>query len=182
MKNLTKQTGAQKTFEADTTLSRLEWTGKKIGGAHSGTIAVSSGKIAYEDGKITGDLEIDMNSISVTDLSGEWKEKLEDHLRSEDFFATAQFPKAEFKLLSVEPKGPGRYAVTGDLTIKDHSHTIRFDAEGTVEEHKMTFSGEAVIDRSKFDVRYGSRSFFASIGDKMIHDEFTVRFNFIEIN
>ena len=174
----TLSTAKQNAFEVDTKLSRLEWTGKKIGGQHQGTISLSSGEIRHEDGKISGSFEIDMASISNTDLSGEWKEKLEGHLKSDDFFGVERFPIAKLELKEAIP-AHGKFQA--NLTIKGKTHPVEFSANIKSEESKITAEGELIIDRSKYDVRYGSKSFFANIGDKMIHDDFAVKFHIIAV-
>ena len=170
-------------FEVDPTLSHLEWCGKKIGGEHAGTISLTNGRVFSENGNISGSFEVDMSSIVSTDLQGEWKEKLEGHLRSEDFFGTDKYPKAKFEITSAIPieNQPGRYALKGDLTIKASTHLVAFIIDLNMEETRMEVYGEIVVDRSKYDVRYGSKSFFANIGDKMIHDEFQIKFKIVAL-
>ncbi len=170
-------------FIIDPKLSRLEWTGKKIGGEHSGTIALSEGKFQMENGNLTGDFSIDMNSINTTDLSGEWKEKLDGHLKSEDFFGTEKFPVAKFSLTQSIPVENEKesFLVKGNLTIKDKTNEEGFVIKLKTENEKISGEGIITIDRSKYNVRYGSKSFFANIGDKMIHDTFTVKFHIIAV-
>ena len=176
-------TKGKKVFEIDPKLSHLEWHGKKIGGEHRGTISLSKGEIANEAGKISGSFEIDMTSITSTDLSGEWKEKLEGHLKSDDFFGTTNFPKAKFEITQTIPveNNPDMHIVKGNLSIKEKTHPIEFIAHIIMEGDKLSAEATAVVDRSKYDVKYASKSFFANIGDKMIHDEFTLKFNVVAI-
>lgn len=176
----TISTAKHNTYDVDAKLSRLEWTGKKIGGEHSGILSFSNGEIKNENGKITGSFEIDMTSISSTDLTGEWKEKLDGHLKSEDFFGVEKFPIAKLEITEAIPAGK-KYRIKANLTIKEKTHPVEFNADVIFEENKITAKGEVIIDRSKYDVRYGSKSFFANIGDKMIHDEFIVKFNVVAI-
>ena len=170
----------QNMYDVDTKLSSLKWTGKKIGGEHHGTISLSNGEIKNENGKILGNFEIDMTSISTTDLSGEWKEKLDGHLKSEDFFGVEKFPKAMVEITEAVPLGNG-YRAKANLTIKGKTHPVEFNADIKFEGNKISAEGEVIIDRSKYDVRYGSKSFFANIGDKMIHDDFAVKFNLVSV-
>ncbi|MBI3500906.1 MAG: YceI family protein [Bacteroidetes bacterium] len=174
----TISTAKQNVYDVDAKLSRLEWRGKKIGGEHSGIISLSSGKIYREDGKISGIFEIDIASISSTDLAGGWKEKLDGHLKSEDFFGVEKFPKATLEIMEAVPAGK-EYRVNANLTIKGKTHPVEFSAGIKFEENTISAEGEVIIDRSKYDVRYGSKSFFANIGDKMIHDDFAVKFHII---
>ncbi len=151
-------------------------------GKHQGLIDIQSGAISNTHGKITGNLVLDMSSITVTDLEGKGKDKLENHLKSEDFFSVDEHPNSSYLIKSITPmasSSPGEpnYNVTGDLTIKGITHEITFPANIQFSGNIMTADGEAVVDRSKFDVKYRSPSFFEDLGDKMIHDEFTIRFN-----
>ena len=153
--------------------SKVTWKGYKVTGEHEGTINLKDGKLMFEDNKLVGgNFVIDMTSISNQDLSGEWKEKLEGHLKSDDFFGVEKHPTASLVITNV--KGSGKnYSVTGDLTIKNITNSITFDM--TVEENSAMAALK--IDRSKFDVRYGSPSFFNDLQDKAIYDEFDINVN-----
>ena len=171
------------TYKVDTKASSLEWTGKKLTGEHTGTIHITSGSVEVQNNMIKeGKFEIDMTSIENKDLTGEWKGKLEDHLKSVDFFDTGKFPKATFIITSVKPlsvpnAGGFTHTVKGNLTIKDKTNEISFDAIMKIDATKVACVGTATVDRTKFDVKYHSKTFFAEIGDKMIYDEFQLKFN-----
>jgi len=176
----------EETYKADTKLSSLEWTGKKLTGEHSGTIMLSSGEIKVSNDAVTGGtFEIDMTTIVNKDIQDpQWKSKLEGHLKSADFFDTQKFTKAKFEITSVTPikdakNGDLTHYVKGNLTIKDKTNPIEFDAVIKIKDEKIACVGTAIIDRSKFDIKYGSKSFFPEIGDKIIYDEFTVKFNVV---
>jgi len=116
-----------------------------------------------------GEFAIDMTSITVTDLDGGMKGKLEGHLKSPDFFGVENHPVANFKITKVVPRGTGgSYKVVGDLTIKNITKEIKFNAD--VKDDMATANIQ--IDRSDFNVKYGSGSFFDNLGDKTIYDEF----------
>ncbi len=150
--------------------STIEWTGEKVTGSHHGTIKLQNGHFIIEDDKIVGgEFVMDMSSINVTDLQGENKQKLEGHLKSEDFFGVEKFPTAKLVITSAAKKGEGEYGIVGDLTIKEETHPITFDLNMT-DEHTATT--KLSIDRSKYNVRYGSGSFFDNLGDKTIYDNF----------
>jgi polyisoprenoid-binding protein YceI len=175
------------TYKIDSKSSLLEWTGKKLTGEHSGTIRISSGMVQVQNKMISGGrFEVDMTSINNTDLTGEWKAKLEGHLKGEDFFDVAKFPKATFVITSVKPlsvpkEGGFTHTVKGNLTIKDKTNEISFDAIIKVESAKVSCVGTATVDRTKFDVKYASKTFFAEIGDKMVYDEFQLKFNVVAV-
>ena len=111
-----------------------------------------------------------MSSIDVTDLSGENKEKLEGHLKSEDFFGTDNHPTATLLFTDVKEKSNGLYTITAALTIKEKTHPLIFDLKTSAN----TAQTKLVIDRSKYDVKYGSKSFFSGLGDNFIYDDFEV--------
>ena len=112
-----------------------------------------------------------MSSITVTDLSGDTKGKLEGHLKSDDFFGVANHPKAMLSITKVKEKADG-YHVTGNLTIKEKTHPVEFVAVVSEGADDMTARARITVDRSKYDVRYGSNSFFDNLGDKAIYDNF----------
>ena len=154
--------------------SKIVWTGEKLTGSHEGTIKLKDGYFEMENGKITGgEFTADMTSITVTDLEGDSKKKLEGHLNSDDFFGVKTYPTATFKMTTVVEKAPGKYGVAGEMTIKGKTKPIAFDLK-MVDNTAMT---TLVIDRTNYDVRYGSGSFFDDLGDKTIYDEFTLDIN-----
>ncbi|WP_416864505.1 MAG: YceI family protein [Imperialibacter sp.] len=162
-------------YKVSTLESKVIWTGEKLGGKHTGTINLSQGDLQFDGDKLTGgSFTIDMNSIVDLDLEGEYKSKLEGHLKSDDFFGVATYPTATFKITSVKSTGKNKYDVTGDITIKGTTEKITFPAELAVNGSKVTATSKITVDRSKFNVKYGSKSFFAEIGDKVIYDEFVL--------
>jgi polyisoprenoid-binding protein YceI len=122
-----------------------------------------------ENGELTGgEFVIDMSSITVTDLTGEDKGKLEGHLKSDDFFGVKNHPTSKLVITSVAKKSNGTYGVVANLTIKDKTNPVTFDLDW----EDNSASTELTIDRSKYDVRYGSGSFFDNLGDQTIYDNF----------
>ncbi|QSS97147.1 YceI family protein [Psychroflexus sp. ALD_RP9] len=154
--------------------SKIEWIGEKLTGSHMGTINLKEGHFVMEGGELTGgEFIADMNTINVTDLSGDGKKKLEGHLNSDDFFGVNQYPTAKFVINNVAKKGKGSYGISGTMTIKGTSNPIAFDLKMDGEQAYT----EIVIDRTKYDIKYGSGSFFDNLGDKTIYDEFTLKIN-----
>ncbi|MCO6148786.1 YceI family protein [Flavobacterium sp. NRK1] len=161
----------------DAAKSKINWVGEKVTGQHEGTINIKDGVLTFKGGKLTGgNVTVDMTSIQATDLkAGEGKEKLEGHLKADDFFGTDKYPTSKIVFKSVKLKSAGVYTVTGDLTIKKTTKPITFDlAVG-----KNTATTTLKVDRTKYDITYGSKSFFDSIGDKAIYDEFTLNVNLV---
>jgi polyisoprenoid-binding protein YceI len=161
-------------LNVDTQNSVVTWKGYKVTGEHAGKINIKNGNLTFDKGVLTGgSFEIDMNSITCTDLQGEWADKLVGHLKSDDFFGVSSYPTSKFVVTKVISRGkPGEYKLVGNLTIKNKTKEIKFDAN--VKESGANYVAEAAIkiDRTDFDVRYGSGSFFDSLGDKTIYDEF----------
>ncbi|MDB9961046.1 YceI family protein [Oceanihabitans sp.] len=149
--------------------SKVGWKGYKVTGSHEGIISIKSGYLNFDKDILTGgSFEIDMSTITVTDLEGEYKGKLEGHLKSDDFFGVAKFPSASLSFTNVESTGKNSYKVTGDITIKETTETVSFNL--SVYGNKA--NAVLKIDRTIFDVRYGSTSFFDGLKDKAIYDEF----------
>ena len=149
--------------------SKVVWKGYKVTGSHEGIIAIKSGFLNFNNDILSGgEFIIDMSTINSTDLEGEYKGKLEGHLKSDDFFGVEKYPTASLIFKKVKSTGKNSYKVTGDITIKGQTETISFDL--SVYGNKANASIK--IDRTKFDVRYGSTSFFDGLKDKAIYDDF----------
>ncbi|MEX2590589.1 MAG: YceI family protein [Chitinophagales bacterium] len=162
---------AQENFKVDTKASTLEWIGKKVTGKHNGTIQVKSGNVSLTKGKLSGNFTIDMTTIENNDLEGEYKTKLENHLKSDDFFSVEKFPTSTFKITKAVDEGNGKYEITGDLTIKGITNPVTFPATISVIDGELRADANITFDRSKWKVKYGSGSFFDDLGDKMIYDD-----------
>ena len=161
-------------YTANLEKSQIEWKAYKVTGQHNGVVNLSSGELEIKDNQIVGgNFEADMTSINVLDLSGESKGKLEGHLKSPDFFGVENYPKAKFEITDAFPIGnAGEYRIKGNLTIKESTNPIAFRAKMSEDGDMIKAMAEFKIDRSKYDVRYGSGSFFDNLGDKTIYDEF----------
>ena len=156
----------------DAAKSSIRWeAGKVIGDPHYGSLQLANGEMTLKDNKIvSGEFAIDMTTIANEDLGGEYGDKLVGHLNSDDFFSVAKFPQARLVLLSSTSFKKGKATVQAELTIKGHSESIEF----VVEKMDNAFDATLNIDRSKFDVRYGSPSFFNDLGDSAIKDVFAL--------
>lgn len=167
------------TYIVTTGKSTINWSGNKPTGTHTGTIALANGELSVENNTPTaGNFTIDMRSIVVTDLeAGNGKENLENHLKGTvegkegDFFNVNKYPMATFEITRVEGDASNA-TVHGNLTIKEKTNAISFPA--TISQSGTTLSlqsEEFVIDRTKWDVNYGSKSIFDNLGDKFISDD-----------
>ena len=162
--------------------TELLWIGKELSTKiHTGTLNLSNGLIQVDNDKtIAGNVTINMSTINVTDLQGRAKEMLEGHLRSADFFEVENFPEAtlSFKSKSFN-KLKNQINFEGELIIKDISNPIIFNA--TLLESSPYLKAKAILsfDRSKYDVRFRSGSFFENLGDKLILDDIDVNITLV---
>ena len=166
---------------ADLTSSYVKWTGYKVTGQHFGKVMLKSGSLEFEgDNLIGGAFEMDMTSITVEDLTGEGAKKLGGHLKSDDFFGVAAHPTSKFVITKVVSRGtPGAYKIIGNLNLKAATKELRFNADIKTIEGKQTAVAKIKLDRSEYDIRYGSGSFFDNLGDKTIYDEFDLEINLV---
>ena len=155
--------------------SSLQWTGREVStSSHYGTINFTSGQFEIVDGLISqGEFFVDMTSITVQDLTGGSKERLEGHLRSDDFFSVESFPTAHLYISSSEVISNGKWMVNGFLTIKDISHPVLFEMANTAD----GWNASLVFDRSKYNVKFRSGTFFENLGDKLIYDDIELKIN-----
>jgi len=173
---------AADTLQVDMGNSQIKWIGRKVTGEHSGTLNLSGGWVVLDKNSInSGKFIFDMESISNTDIeSPEWKQKLEDHLKSEDFFHTDSFPHAilEIKgrqsLIIENSKKSGQ--ILADLTIRGITHEIKLPLDLTQSQNNFNAEGSVDIDRTLYNIQYKSGKFFDELGDKLIYDNFTVQF------
>jgi len=170
-----------KEYKINSTSSSLVWEAKKVTGQHHGTISFAEGTLSVEHKKITGGkVAVDMNTVVDTDLTDAgYNQKLIGHLKSDDFFGVAKFPQAFLEVKNVAPKSGNVYHFTADLTIKGITAPVEFDAEVTDASGQITTIGTIVVNRTKYGIKYGSGSFFQGLGDKVIYDDFALKFKLI---
>jgi polyisoprenoid-binding protein YceI len=167
-------------YKVDVEKSKIEWIGRKVTGEHRGEIKLSSGALNY-DGKLNGgSFILDMNSITVTDIQGEMNGKLVGHLKNDDFFSVDKHATSKFVITKVVAAGAGKANVTGNLTIKGITQPLTFVAAVTNKNGVLVAVANGVkVNRAKYDIKYGSKSFFDSLGDKAIDDDFELNINLV---
>ena len=169
-----KATEASVYYRVDAENSSVAWTGFKPTGSHNGTISVNAGKFSVKDGMIeSGEFEIDMNSITVLDIPAEdeGNAKLVGHLKDADFFDVATYPNASFSVTGMKTDGE-KTLLSGNLTMKDATNNITIPVTMTDNGDEVMLKSDAfTIDRSKWNVKYNSESFFENLGDKVISDD-----------
>ncbi|MBP7497411.1 MAG: YceI family protein [Bacteroidales bacterium] len=165
-------------YKADITKSDLYWKAEKIVGYHEGNISLKAGSLKIEKDKIiSGSFTIDMNTIVCTDLKDkEYNDKLTGHLKSSDFFDVAKFNTATFTINKPVDISKAVTEIKGTLTIKGISKALNFKSNVIKEGNNYIFNANSIIvDRTIYDIRYGSGSFFSNLGDKAIYDEFNIK-------
>lgn len=170
----------------DMNRSTIAWEGSKITGKHDGTIGLSKGEIyLYDNQVIGGNIVINMTTITVLDIEDPGTNaRLRGHLESDDFFSVATYPEAFFEMAQIEKRedaaqGEPNYTIRGNLTIKDITHGISFPAHIHIKDEKLTASADFDIDRTRWDVRFGSGRFFENLGDNLIHDNFNLKLDIV---
>ncbi|MEX2514616.1 MAG: YceI family protein [Candidatus Paceibacterota bacterium] len=174
-------------YTVDTENSIVTWKAEKSfvdGYADSGFIPVSTGTITVAEGVVaTSSITLNVAEITATETSNinVGVDRLTSHLRSDDFFATEEFPEASFTVTNIEAVEGSEttYNVTGDLTIKGETNEITFPAEIGMDDSQLVVSGSTVIDRTEWDVRFRSPSFFNDLGDNAIADEVSITFDLV---
>jgi polyisoprenoid-binding protein YceI len=154
-------------YSADST-STVTWTGTKPTGSHIGAFKLKEGSFAVKnDAVIGGSFVIDITSLKDNDLTDTaFKNKLEGHLKSPDFFDVAKFPTAKFEITGVEPfkydsltmkdvvQKDATHTIKGNLTLKDSTKNISFPAKVTVSGNKVTAIADFNIDRTLWGMNY----------------------------
>jgi len=167
---------AQQKLTADAGKTTLNWLGEKVTGQHNGTINLKEGWINWKENRIvSGEFTIDMTTIKDAEAS----ERLEGHLKSDDFFGVEKYPLSKLVITGSESFEKGTAVVKGNLTIKGITNPIEFKATSMKKDDGTWFFANIVVDRTKYNIRYGSGSFFDNLGDKVIYDEFKLKVNLL---
>jgi polyisoprenoid-binding protein YceI len=167
---------AQEKFSADKEKTSLSWLGEKVTGQHTGTIMLQSGWLNLQGNKVvSGEIIIDMTTIK----ESEGNEKLMQHLKSDDFFGVEKFPTSKLVIAGSSSFDKGSGLVQGNLTIKGVTNPIEFKAAMQKTDDGIRFFANITVDRTKYNIRYGSGTFFDNLGDKTIYDEFKLKVNLL---
>ena len=164
-------------YVMDNDNSSIKWTGRELSTkSHYGSLQMKNGSLTVNtDGTVNGIIKIDMTTIDCEDLQGRSKASLERHLRSDDFFSVESHPIATLTFKSEGGIGAGnKLAFNGDLEIKGISHPISFESELKSVDPKVSALVDMTFDRSKYNVRFRSGTFFQNLGDKLIYDDIEI--------
>lgn len=155
------------------TESQVRWEASKVTGTHWGYVPLKNATLDYSGGKIKGgSFDMDMVNLTVEDLTdAKSKGNLTGHLKSDDFFSVEKFNTSSFKITEAKSSNGTDYTITGNLTIKGITQKVSFPAKVAVASKKVTATGQIKFDRTKFEIKYRSGSYFEDLADKMIYDE-----------
>lgn len=172
------------TYTMDASKSTFKWTGAKVTGTHWGYIKFTGGSITTDGTNVTGgSFNVDMNSMDVQDIPAEkGGSKLLGHLKSDDFFGTEKFPTSTLTIKSATAKGGGQFDVKADLTIKGTTGEVMFPAAISMDGKTLSAKAAFKVDRTKYNIKYGSGSFFENLGDKAISNDFDVEVDIAAVN
>jgi polyisoprenoid-binding protein YceI len=166
-------------FKVDNQVSKLNWAAKKATGAHNGEVKISNGLFSTENNILkSGSFDIDLNTITDADLTDQAaNNKLISTLKSETFFSTEKFPKANFVITSATKTSGQEYTIKGKLTIKGITNDVSFPATVAVDGKKLNAIAKITVDRTKYDIKFRSKNFFENLGDNVIYDDFDLNVN-----
>lgn len=174
------KTETGKTYTIDTSKSIIRWVGKKVTGQHNGSLSFSNGMVEMNGKNVSkASFTTDMTSIKVLDLDGEYGDKLTGHLKSEDFFGVEKHTTAKFEMTSYKSTGTDTGEMTGKLTIKGITQDVVVPVNITANGNTVAMKGDFTFDRTKFDIKYGSASFFDDLKDKAIYNDVELSFALI---
>lgn len=170
-----------KNFKVSSEKSLVEWIGRKVTGAHNGTIEVKEGNFTFENDKLlAGKFVLSTKSITILDVEdAETNAQFASHLASDDFFNSDQYPEAIFEIRHAEPGDNNLYHAKGDLTIKGITHSIDTTLQIVKTHSTAVLDAKIVIDRTKFNIKFRSANFFANLGDTLIYNNFDLNVHLV---
>jgi len=164
------------TYIVDIEKSKINWACKGVGKEHTGYVKIQSGSILIDTKTInSGFVYINMKSIVNTDIKDAgFNKNLVDHLKSKDFFASATYQTSTLKIIKTQrldvPEGQPNYKINGELTIKGIKKPIEFMTTIKYIKKSIVITGDVTINRTEWDIKYNSGSFFQDLSDKLIED------------
>jgi rhodanese-related sulfurtransferase len=178
----------ERLYRVDTDQSVVEWVGRNPNTRHFGALRLSEGAISVLDGNITGFFALDMRSIVNYSLAGNPLQKvLEAHLASDDFFFVARFPTARFTIQSAQlTKEPTLSApnvkIHGELELRGLKKDLVFDATlNNLEDGSIVAEAHFDIDRTQWEIIYGSSRYFEHLGMHLVFDFISVQLHIVAI-
>ena len=161
-------------YSIDVKNSKVMWVGKKPTGEHAGEILFSKGEFEILDNKIKkGELELNMNSISCTDLQGEDSLDLVGHLKGKDFFNVDSCKTASIQIISSELDSLN-FKIKANLIIKGISNQVEFISGIKFLNDSIIVLANFEIDRTLWGIKYKSKKIY-QLADKFINDNVAIR-------
>jgi len=121
------------------------------------------------DGEVSGTITVAAASIDTRNT------KRDTHLRSADFFDSANNPDITFTADGIRPAGQG-VAVTGALTVRDRTRPLSFDAAASVNgDGEIWVDAEVHVNRADFGLTWNQMGMTSMKNTLTIHAAFTRR-------
>jgi polyisoprenoid-binding protein YceI len=177
-----EQTLQDGTYRLDPAASVLEWIGRNINNRHHGRIPFRGGTLVIGNGELQrGEIALDMTGISNLDLQDDsYRLLLVSHLKSADFFDVDQYPTATMVMVGWQPipaatPGTPDHTVQGELTIKGITRQLSFPVTvAPQEDGSIKAQAALAIDRTDWNITYGSGKLFEQLGMHLVHDRIDV--------
>ena len=159
-------------YSLNTSSSELKWTGTELTTkVHYGSIGFKSGTITLSEGQpVSGKFIVNMTTLKNEALPEAYRGRLEGHLKSDDFFSVDKFSEAILEITGSNKLSSGSFDVNGNLTIKGITEPISFSMSPSDD----YWIANLTFDRSKYNVRFRSGTFFENLGDKLIYDDIVI--------
>lgn len=164
-------------YALDVRESTVVWVGRNLINRHWGHVALASGHVEFRDGKILGgEAVLDMRRITCSDLMGNaLHEVLIRHLESDDFFDVERYPEARFQfaegVICSESAGCRNLRLAGSLTLRGITKPLSIESSaGFTPDGKAALQASLLIDRTEWNVLYGSGKFFHRLAGHLVND------------
>lgn len=166
-------------FEIVSAKSNIDWTGRKVTGAHNGTINIKEGQLLLNNDQLTGGkIIIDTSTIKILDITDpDTNAQFAGHLASDDFFSIEKFPTAAFEITSAKQQSNNNYYLEGNLTIKGITHPASLESAVKNNGDSLNLSGKLIVDRTLYGIKFRSGNFFKDLGDTLIYNDFELDVN-----
>ena len=160
---LTAVPAAAQTWQIDPAHSRAQFTARHFGISNvRGDFSGIAGTVEFDGKDVTKaklKATIDVNSLTTRVA------KRDEHLKTPDFFDVAKYPTMTFESTSITAAGPGKYKMTGNLTMHGVTKAVTFDLEAISPVIKDPQGGgsrvgaaaSTTINRKDFGIAYDSK-------------------------
>lgn len=166
-------------YRINTDESSVIWTGRNIINSHTGTVGIKHGELVFQSGEIVGgEVVLDLTDLTCTDLAGSpGHDVLIDHLKSHDFFDVEKHPTATVTIL-----GGNLQQVRADLELKGITRQIDIPIAGGFDENgNPATQAVLTIDRTDWNIIYGSRRFFHRLAGHVVNDEIQIELRILTL-